>query len=67
MTSHSFVPTILAPAKLAAPRRPEVQWFPHCFDCGTQVCLVAGKFFYRATSNLPWVAQEPPCAAKETK
>lgn len=58
---HTWVPTIVQPAVLVHPRRAEVHWWPHCFDCGTQVCMVGGRFYYRASSRHEWTSTEPVC------
>ena len=58
---HTWVPTIVQPAVLVHPRRPEVRWWPHCFDCGTQVCKVGGRLYFRETSAHEWTATEPVC------
>lgn len=55
--THAWVPTVLA----THPRKPPVFWWPHCFDCGTQVCRVGGTLYYRVTARDEWSSALPAC------
>jgi len=56
-----MVPTILAPAKLTPPVRPEVRWWPRCSICGAQAAVVGRQVFWRVTSAEEWLPIEPAC------
>jgi hypothetical protein len=64
---HTWAPTIVQPAVLVHPQRAEVRWWPHCASCGTQICKVGGKHYYRETSSHEWSPTEPVCIARRLR